>query len=94
MFDLENIPSYTKFDELITEGGWMPFIFVQPDASLYLPHYLGHKEISGAVKTKGSFYINSPYTGKFADFIIKDVIVRTRGVGGRLRRRTINIARH
>ena len=74
MFDLENIPSYTKFDELITEGGWMPFIFVQPDASLYLPHYLGHKEISGAVKTKGSFYINSPYTGKFADFIIKDVI--------------------
>lgn len=74
MFDLENIPSYVKFDELITEGEWIPFIFVQPDASLYLPHYLGHKEISGALKTKGSFYINSPYTGNFSDFIIKDVI--------------------
>ncbi len=74
MLDLDNIPSYVKFDELITKAEWMPFILVQPDASLYLPHYLGLKEISGAVKTKGSFYINSPFTGNFSDLIIKDVI--------------------
>jgi S-formylglutathione hydrolase FrmB len=74
MFDLDNIPSYVKFDELIQKGEFPPFIFVQPDASLYLPHYLGQTEISGAVKTKGSFYINSPYTGNFSDFIINDVI--------------------
>ncbi|MBD3338667.1 MAG: hypothetical protein GF353_06150 [Candidatus Lokiarchaeota archaeon] len=74
MFDLENIPSYSKFDKLITEEGWMPFILIQPDVSLYLPHCLGHKELSGAVKTKGSFYINSPFTGNFADYFIKDVI--------------------
>jgi len=74
MIDLDNIPSYEKFDELIIRGDWKPFIFVQPDASLYLPHYLGNKEISGEIKTKGSFYINSPFTGNFADYIIKDVI--------------------
>jgi hypothetical protein len=74
MLDLDNIPSYIKFDDLILEGKWPAFIFVQPDASLYLPHYLGHKELTGVVKTKGSFYINSPFTGNFADFVAKDVI--------------------
>lgn len=74
MLDVDNISSYIKFDELITNSDWPPFILVQPDASLYLPHYLGHKEISGDIKTKGSFYINSPFTGNFADLIIKDVI--------------------
>ena len=74
MVEVDSITSYVKIDELITKSDWPPFILVQPDASLYLPHYLGHKELSGSTKTKGSFYINSPFTGNFADFIIKDVI--------------------
>ena len=74
MVEVDNITSYVKIDELITKLDWPPFILVQPDASLYLPHYLGHKEITGDTKTKGSFYINSPFTGNFADLIIKDVI--------------------
>ncbi len=74
MVDTDKLASYERFDELISKQNWKPFILVQPDASLYLPHYLGLKELTGAVKTKGSFYINSPYTGKYLDYIVKDVI--------------------
>ncbi|MFB0561379.1 MAG: alpha/beta hydrolase [Candidatus Lokiarchaeia archaeon] len=72
--DLDRFPSYAKFDELITSGELDPFIFVQPDASLRLPHKDGAKDFFGAVQTKGSFYLNSPYTGNFEDYIVKDVI--------------------
>ncbi|MFX1253677.1 MAG: alpha/beta fold hydrolase [Promethearchaeota archaeon] len=72
--DLERIPSYLLFDELITKGELAPFIFVQPDGSLHLPHKDGARGLTGEVQTKGSFYINSPYSGNYEDYIIKDVI--------------------
>nr|MDO8082989.1 alpha/beta hydrolase-fold protein [Candidatus Freyarchaeota archaeon] len=72
--DLNRISPYAKFDELITKGELEPFIFVQPDGSLHLPHKDGAKDLSGAVQTKGSMYLNSPFTGKFEDYIVKDVV--------------------
>lgn len=74
LIETDKLASYEKLDELIKKKGWNPFILVQPDVSLYLPHYLGTKELTGLVKTKGSFYINSPHTGNYLDYIIKDVI--------------------
>ncbi|MGQ9722385.1 MAG: alpha/beta hydrolase-fold protein [Candidatus Jordarchaeum sp.] len=72
--DLDRILSYAKLDEMITKGKLDPFIFVQPDGSLHLPHKDGAKDFTGAVQTKGSFFLNSPYTGNFEDYIVKDVI--------------------
>jgi hypothetical protein len=72
--DLNRIPSYTWFDELTRKGELKPFIFVQPDGSLHLPQKGGAKDLAGATETKGSFYINSPFTGKFEDYIVKDVL--------------------
>ncbi|MHA1604931.1 MAG: alpha/beta hydrolase [Candidatus Freyarchaeota archaeon] len=72
--DLDRLPSYAKFDELITQGELAPFIFVQPDGSLHLPNKYGLKNPTGQPETKGSYYLNSPYTGNFEDYITKDVI--------------------
>lgn len=72
--DLDRWPSYKKFDELIAKGELDPFIFVQPDASLRLPHKDGAKDFSGAVQNKGSLFVNSAFTGNYADYIAKDVI--------------------
>ncbi len=72
--DLDRLASYVKFDELITRGELAPFIFVQPDASLHLPHKDGVKDATRAVRTKGSFYLNSPFTGNYEDYIAKDVL--------------------
>ncbi|MFX0062110.1 MAG: alpha/beta hydrolase [Candidatus Hermodarchaeota archaeon] len=72
--DLDRVPSYLLFDELITKKELSPFIFVQSDASLHLPHKDGARDLTGEVQTKGSFYINSPFTGNYEDYIVKDVI--------------------
>ncbi|MFX0065771.1 MAG: alpha/beta hydrolase [Candidatus Hermodarchaeota archaeon] len=72
--DFDRLPSYVKFDELITTGELPPFIFVEPDGSLHLPHKLGVKEAWGDVKTKGCFYVNSPFTGNYEDYIVNDVV--------------------
>lgn len=73
--DLHRIPSYQMFDEMILSGNLPPFIFVQPDGSLQIPHYQGMKDfLSGMPIIKGSFYINSPGTGNYEDYIIRDVI--------------------
>jgi hypothetical protein len=72
--DLNRIPSYKTFDELISKGELEPFIFVQPDGDLYLPQKGGARDLAGAVETKGSFFINSLFTGKFEDLIVKDVL--------------------
>jgi hypothetical protein len=73
--DLGRMPSYPVFDELIVSGKLSPFIFVQPDASLHVPHMKGIKDfMTGLPAVKGSFYINSPRTGNYEDYIIKDVI--------------------
>jgi len=72
--DLTRFPTYELFDKLITNGEWTPFIFVQPDGSLHIPHKDGAKDVTGAVYTKGSFYLNSAFTGNYEDYIVNDVI--------------------
>jgi hypothetical protein len=73
--DLSRMPSYPMLDELIIAGKLPPFIFVQPDGSLHVPHMKGIKDfMTGLPAVKGSFYINSPATGNYEDYIIKDVI--------------------
>ncbi len=72
--DLDRFPSYAMLDELITKGELDPFIFVQPDGSLRLPHIEGAKDFSGEVQLKGSYFLNSPFTGNFEDYIAKDAI--------------------
>lgn len=73
--DTTRLPSYARLDELITVGELKPFILVQPDGSLHLPKIDHSKDlISGEPATKGSFYVNSPFTGSFEDYIINDVI--------------------
>lgn len=73
--DLGRMPSYPVFDELIASGKLPPFIFVQPDGSLHMPHMRGTKDfVTGLPAVKGSFYINSPTTGNYGDYIINDVI--------------------
>jgi hypothetical protein len=74
--DLEDFPSYQKFDRLILDDEMDPVIFVQPDGCLHLkPIY----DLSAfgqvfANMLKGSFYVNSPYTGNYEDYITQDII--------------------
>lgn len=73
--DWTRICDYEKLDYLIENGELAPFILVQPDGSLYLPDKYGTYDINtGETRTKGSFYINSKYTGDFEDFILEDVV--------------------
>lgn len=72
--DVDRVCTFEKLDEEIRSGNLDPCIFVQPDGSLHEPHIEGRKGITGEVLTKGSFYVNSPYTGNYMDFIVKDVI--------------------
>lgn len=73
---LDDFPSYRKFDQLILEGEMEPLIFVQPDACLHLKtiHDLSALGPYFDQMRKGSFYVNSPHTGNYEDYIIKDVI--------------------
>ncbi len=73
--DVGRMAFYEVFDELIERGDLPPFIFVQPDGSLHLPHLNNTFDFfTGQTSTKGSFYINSASTGKFGDYIAHDVI--------------------
>jgi len=72
--DLERLTTFEKLDSEISSGKLEPFILVQPDASLHEPHIEGRKGLTGEVLTKGSFYVNSPFTGNYSDYIVKDVI--------------------
>ena len=72
--DIDKIINYEKIDSAINKGKLQPFILVQPDGSLHLPQIGGIKNLRGLPATKGSYYINSPFTGNYMDYIIKDVI--------------------
>ncbi len=72
--DIDRLLIFETLDELIINGDLSPFIFVQPDGSLHIPNQDGTKNFRGEIMTKGSYYVNSPYTGKYRDYIIKDVI--------------------
>jgi S-formylglutathione hydrolase FrmB len=72
--DLDKLVTYEKIDNLIEKGELKPFILVQPDASLHLPNINNTKNLQGKPATKGSFYINSPSSGKYKDYIAQDVM--------------------
>ncbi|MFX1337479.1 MAG: alpha/beta hydrolase-fold protein [Promethearchaeota archaeon] len=72
--NMERLITFETLDEQIANGQLDPFIFVQPDASLHVPNIDGRKDIRGHLATKGSFYINSPFSGNYRDYIIQDVI--------------------
>lgn len=66
--------TFEKIDKLIRTNQIPPFILVQPDGSLPIPHIYGNKGFNGKVSLKGSLYLNSPYTGNYNDYIFSDVI--------------------
>lgn len=72
--NIEYIPTYSLLEQLIKSKHLPQMIIVQPDASLHLHVRGGLKGLDGSRATKGSFYINSPFTGKYADYITQDVI--------------------
>jgi len=72
--DLDKLITYEKLDELIKRRELNPFILVQPDASLHIPNINNMKNLRGEPATKGSFYINSPFSGNYKDFIARDVL--------------------
>ena len=69
----ERLASYERFDGLIERGELSPMIFIQPDGSLQQPNIHGIRNITGELLPKGSFYVNSPYTGKYEDYILEVV---------------------
>jgi len=73
-FSLDKIPVYEQLDEFIDRGEIEPFILVQPDGSLHIPQLGNLKDINGHVREKGSTYVNSPYSGNYADYIARDVV--------------------
>ncbi|MFW9943309.1 MAG: alpha/beta hydrolase [Candidatus Thorarchaeota archaeon] len=72
--DLDKIVNYEKLDELISNGEIKPFIFVQPDASLHIPNKFHTNNLRGEPATKGSYYVNSTFSGNYMDYIVNDVI--------------------
>ncbi|NMC07744.1 MAG: hypothetical protein GYA24_21200 [Candidatus Lokiarchaeota archaeon] len=73
-FNLDKVPTYEQLDDLITRGDIAPFILVQPDGSLHLRQLGNVRNIAGYPKKKGSFYVNSPHSGNYADYIARDVV--------------------
>jgi pimeloyl-ACP methyl ester carboxylesterase len=61
-------------DGLIRRRRLAPFILVQPDASLHLPHLHGLRNVAGEPITKGSFYVDSPFTGRYGTYVFADVL--------------------
>ena len=72
--DLEKIVDFERLDNLIETGELSPFILIQPDGCLYIPHKNGALDFKKRPILKGSFYVNSPHTGNYRDYIVKDVI--------------------
>ncbi len=70
----KNYPTFEKIDENINNGTFPPFILVQPNGSLGLNAKFNLKDKNGNSQLKGSFYANSPSTGKFGDSIFIDLI--------------------
>ncbi|QEE17571.2 alpha/beta hydrolase-fold protein [Promethearchaeum syntrophicum] len=67
-------PKYEDFDTMIINQEIQPFILVQPDCSLKIPDIYGRKKGNGLPFMKGSFYLNSPYTGNYSDYIFDELI--------------------
>ncbi|MFW9940544.1 MAG: alpha/beta hydrolase [Candidatus Thorarchaeota archaeon] len=72
--DIDKLATFEKIDDLIRNGNIKSFIFVQPDGSLHVPNIFNRKDLRGNITPKGSFYVNSPYSGNYMDYIVNDVI--------------------
>ena len=72
--DVDKLLNFEMLDDLVTSGELAPFILIQPDGCLHAPHKDGALDFKKRPMLKGSFYINSPHTGNYRDYIIKDVI--------------------
>ena len=66
--------TYEKLDALMSSGQIQPFILVQPAGHLPLPIRHAVKDRIGLIAPKGSFYLNSSFTGNYADYLFEDVI--------------------
>ena len=71
---MDNLITYEKLDELIESRELKPFILVQPDASLHIPNINNTKNLRGESITKGSFYVNSSFSGNYKNYIAQDVL--------------------
>ncbi|QEE17570.1 alpha/beta hydrolase-fold protein [Promethearchaeum syntrophicum] len=71
---LRIIPKYEDLDKKINSQEIKPFILVQPECSLNIPDMNGVLKINGNPAMKGAFYLNSPFTGNFYDYIFDDLI--------------------
>ena len=67
-------PKYEDFDRMIINQEIKPFILVQPECTLNIPDMNGVLKVDGNPAMKGAFYLNSPYTGNYADFIFDELI--------------------
>ncbi len=68
-------PTFELIDQLIQSKQLSPFILVQPDACMSgIRSKFNLKTTRGTDHFKGSFYVNSPYTGQWADYIYGDVV--------------------
>ena len=72
--NFDRIFTFETIDNLIINKELEPFILVQPDPSLHVPQKDLKFGLKGSIPTKGSFYVNSPHTGNYMDYIIKDII--------------------
>ncbi len=72
--DVDRLVDFDKLDDLITQGELAPFIFIQPDGSLHAPHKDGALDFKRKPMLKGSFYVNSPHTGNYRNYITNDLI--------------------
>jgi pimeloyl-ACP methyl ester carboxylesterase len=70
----KNLLTFEKIDDLMASGQLSSFILVQPGGNLPLTHIHGIKGRHGEIASKGSFYVNSPYTGNFGDYVFGDLI--------------------
>jgi pimeloyl-ACP methyl ester carboxylesterase len=71
---LRRIVTFETLDSLILSGRLPPFILIQPDGSLHLPHLSGGTHPSGDPKLKGSMYYDSPGTGQFGLAVFRDAV--------------------
>jgi pimeloyl-ACP methyl ester carboxylesterase len=69
---LARILTYERLDALIRGGELPPFILVQPDASLRRPRL--YRTLSRSVQAKGSMYVDSPRTGRYTEYVFRDVV--------------------
>ena len=66
--------NFKTLDNLIMSEELDPVIIVQPDPSLHVPPKGNSFFLKKLGLTKGSFYVNSQFTGNYMDYVIKDVI--------------------